>query len=285
MRPFWRVESWHKECRSHLLQRRVCDRWRSHAQGIDIVGRHPVLGACLVRILICGLQGYFAFSAEDSRFFFYVSVHDAYWLFHFFIATLPTTTNLTNNSSTSNHVLAQDSAICAELAGDGSCWLHVVSAVFLSFLTVGSWLPTATGSFKAGFQNPQNLTSATFSWSKQVPSLAWIRVEGKEIPCCQWASGMRVHQWEEFLASVFRKRSTWLAFLFLRLSFPPSLFLSSFLPSIKMCQLSPYYKTSIYIYLKISPFFSNTLFPFLDIFLVVFLHCTFCYSFVYLICI
>ena len=141
----------------------------------------------------------------------------------------------------------------------------------------------ATGSFKAWSQNPQNLPFATFSWSKQVPSLARIRVEGKEIPRREWTRGMHIHQWEECLASVFRDRSTSLALLFLHLSFPPSLFLSSFLPSIKMCQLSPYYKTSIYIYLKISLFFSNTLFPFLDIFLVVFLHYTFCYSFGYLI--
>ena len=97
--------------------------------------------------------------------------------------------------------------------------------------SVGRWLPTATGSFKAWSQNPQNLPSATFSWSKQVPSLARIWVEGKEIPRCEWTRGMHIHHWEEFLASVFRNRSTSLALLFLHLAFPPSLFLHFSLPS------------------------------------------------------
>ena len=186
MRPFWRLDSWHMECWSHLLQWRVCDRWRNRAQGIDMVGIR-CWGACLAKDLNLWSTGYFAFSAEDWS-FFYISVHDAYWLFHFFFYCYVTHHhNLTNNKSNSNHVLAQDSAVYAELVGDGSCWLLIVSGVFLSFLTAS--FQQLQGLLKPGLRNRRiSLLPLSLGQTKPIPDSG-----GRERDSTLWKDKWHAH--------------------------------------------------------------------------------------------
>ena len=76
--------------------------------------------------------------------------------------------NLTNNKSNSNHVLAQDSAVYAELVGDGSCWLLIVSGVFLSFLTAS--FQQLQGLLKPGLRNRRiSLLPLSLGQTKPIP--------------------------------------------------------------------------------------------------------------------